>query len=76
MRLTVLALALLPAAAQAQNTTAPAPVVPLAQVQSCPAGSAWDAGAGACAVLSEAGKTHDAMGGIGCSYSAAREVTS
>ena len=76
MRLTVLALALLPAAAQAQNATTPAPTEPLAQTQSCPAGSAWDAGTGACAVLSDAGKTHNAMGGSGCSYSAAREVTS
>ena len=74
MRLTLLALALLPAAAQAQNTTTP--VAPLAQTQSCPAGSVWDAGAGACATATDAGKTHNAMGGSGCSYSAAREVTS
>ena len=76
MRLTVLALALLPAAAQAQTATTPTPTEPVAQSQSCPAGSAWDAGTGACAILSDANKSRNAMGGSGCSHSAAREVTS
>lgn len=73
MRLTVLALAMLPAAAFAQNTTLPAPTEPVAQSQTCPAGTAWDANAGACASTSQSAVP--AMGS-GCSFSAAREVTS
>ncbi|MFO8127457.1 hypothetical protein [Yoonia sp.] len=74
MRLTVLALAMLPMAAFAQNTTLPAPTEPVAQGQSCPAGTAWSDAAGACAAVTEAATP--ANGKSGCGYSAAREVTS
>ncbi|MEM8538527.1 MAG: hypothetical protein AAGF56_11795 [Pseudomonadota bacterium] len=80
MRLTVLALALLPAAAHAQSTTlpAPTPAEPLAQTQSCPAGTSWDASAGACAEMSEVASPLKATGShSGCSYGAtARDVMS
>lgn len=75
MRLTVLALVLLPVAAQAQNTTITLPTAPVAQTQTCPAGFVWDGAAGACAIPSDADTTQ-AGGKSGCSYSAAREVTS
>lgn len=71
MRFTVLALALLPLAAQAQDTTAPA------QIQSCPAGMAWDTGLNACTQVAGQSKPMDEHGfGAGCNYGAAREVTS
>jgi len=62
MRLTVLALAFLPIAAQPQ---------------SCPVGMAWNAGAGACAETTDAASPLKGLGGpSGCSYGAAREVMS
>jgi hypothetical protein len=77
MRLTVLALAMLPMAATAQNTTLPNPTAPVAQSQTCPAGTAWDAGTGACAAVSQSATPVEGFGGPSdCSHSAAREVTS
>lgn len=77
MRLTVLALTLLPMAATAQNTTLPAPTEPLAQSQSCPVGTTWDAASSACAEVTEAASPMKGLGGdSGCNYGAAREVTS
>jgi hypothetical protein len=77
MRLTVLALAMLPMAATAQNTTLPSPTAPVVQSQTCPAGTAWDAGAGACAAVSQSATPVEGFGGPSdCSHSAAREVTS
>ncbi|KQI71445.1 hypothetical protein AN191_12540 [Loktanella sp. 5RATIMAR09] len=73
MRLTVLAFAMLPATAFAQDTALPTPSNPVAQSQTCPAGTAWDANAAACASTSQS--VVPAMGS-GCSYGAAREVTS
>lgn len=52
MRLTVLAFAILPMAAHAQETTLPTPQAPVGQSQSCPVGMVWDADAAACAVAS------------------------
>jgi len=76
MRLTVLALTLLPFAAHAQNTTI-TPTQPLAQAQSCPVGMSWDASAGACAAATEANSPMKGLkGSSGCSYGAAREVMS
>ena len=77
MRLTVLALAMLPMAAHAQNTTLPAPTEPVAQSQSCPVGTAWSEAAGACAEVADATSPMKGLsGGSGCNYGAAREVTS
>ncbi len=77
MRLTVLAFALLPMAAHAQNTTLPAPTEPLAQSQSCPVGMAWDSGLNACAQATETASPLKGLGNhSGCNYGAAREVTS
>ena len=77
MRHIVLALALLPMAAQAQNTTLPAPVEPKAQAQSCPVGMTWDAGAGACAEATDAASPLKGLGEPhGCNYGTAREVMS
>ncbi len=77
MRLTILAFALLPAAAHAQETTLPTPQAPVAQSQSCPVGMVWDQGAAACAVANDASSPinnlsidHD------CGYAAPREVMS
>lgn len=75
MRLTVIALVMLPVAAQAQNTTITLPTAPVAQTQTCPAGFVWNGAAGACAIPTDADATH-AGGKMGCGYSAAREVTS
>jgi hypothetical protein len=75
MRLAVLALILLPVAAQAQNTTTQ--TAPLAQGQSCPVGMAWDSAAGACADLADASSPLKGLGGpSGCAHGAAREVMS
>ena len=77
MRLTVLAFALLPMVATAQETTLPTPTEPLAQAQSCPVGMAWDAAASACAQVTETASPLKGLGeGSGCNYGAAREVTS
>ena len=77
MRLTVLALAMLPMAAHAQNTPVPAPTEPLAQSQSCPVGMAWDATALACTMATDtASPMKDLSTGAGCNYGAAREVMS
>ena len=77
MRLTVLALTLLPVAAHAQSTTLPAPTEPLTQSQRCPVGMAWDAGLNACAQVADKSSPLDHLGmGVGCEHGAAREVTS
>lgn len=76
MRLTVIALATLPAAGFAQEAAAPAET--LTQPQSCPVGMAWDAGASACTIAAEDTSPAQSLpGGMGCSdHGAAREVTS
>ena len=78
MRLILTLTAMLPVAAFAQETTLPAPTAPLAQAQSCPVGMAWDASAGACAMVpGDATPIQGLPGGMGCSgHGAAREVTS
>ena len=77
MRLTLFALAMLPLGAQAQETTTPAPVEPLAQSQSCPVGMAWDATAQACAMSHDsASPMNDLPAGSDCNYGAPREVMS
>ncbi len=69
MRLAVLALTLLPLAAQAQETTAP--------TLTCPVGTTWDATAGTCAAVTGAASPLDGLKErSGCSHGAAREVTS
>ena len=77
MRLTVLAFALLPMSAVAQEVTLPAPTEPVTQSQSCAVGMAWDSGAQACVAAAE---TASPMKGLsdhsGCNYGAAREVMS
>ncbi len=77
MRLTVLAFTWLPLAATAQETTLPAPTEPLAQSQSCPVGTTWDAASSACTDATQAGSSLKGLGDhSGCNYGAAREVTS
>ena len=77
MRLTVLALTILPFAAQAQETTLPAPSEPLAQSQACPVGMTWNAAAQACGIGGDATTPAQSLPGqSGCSGSMAREVTS
>lgn len=77
MRLTVLAFALLPMAAHAQETTLPAPAEPMAQAQTCPVGMTWSAAANACAVGAEdATPAQSLPGKSGCGRGAAHEVTS
>ena len=77
MRLTVLAAALLPVAAYAQDTTLPAPTAPVAQSQGCPVGMTWNDAAGACAEVADATSPMKGLGGPGgCNHGAAREVTS
>ncbi|MFN3662862.1 hypothetical protein [Yoonia sp.] len=74
MRSIVLALAMLPAAAHAQTTTLPAPTEPVAQ--SCPVGMTFNTGTQSCGLTPEPSPMPAASGGSGCSFSAAREVTS
>ncbi|WP_322891806.1 MULTISPECIES: hypothetical protein [unclassified Yoonia] len=75
MRLIVLALAMLPAAAFAQETTLPTPAEPVAQ--SCPVGMTFNAATQSCGIMPETTTPMPAAsGGYGCSFSAAREVTS
>ena len=78
MRLAVIAFALLPVAAQAQDTTITLPTEPAAQSQSCPAGMVWNGDLNACALPVQATRPIDRMGEPGgCSSEhAAREVTS
>ena len=78
MRLSVLAFALLPVAAQAQEATITIPTDPVAQTQTCPVGFAWDADAGNCALVAQSSSPVDMLGGpAGCGQGhAAREVTS
>ncbi len=77
MRLTVLAVALMPMAAYAQDTTLPAPTEPLAQSQSCPVGMVWSDAAGACDVAGEGSSPVTDLGmPAGCEHGAAREVMS
>jgi hypothetical protein len=75
MRAIIFALALLPVAAHAQNTTLPTPSEPVA-AQSCPVGMTFDAATQSCGLTPEATPMPAASGGTGCSFSAAREVTS
>ncbi|MEL6682124.1 MAG: hypothetical protein AAFQ09_05705 [Pseudomonadota bacterium] len=75
MRLTILAFAMLPATAFAQETTLPTPTAPVAQ--SCAVGMTWDAGVQACVELAESSSPMKGLSGhSGCNYDAAREVTS
>jgi hypothetical protein len=74
MRLIVLALAMLPVAAFAQETTLPTPTEPVAQ--SCPAGMTFSAATRSCGIMPAATPMPAASDGSGCSFSAAREVTS
>jgi len=77
MRLTVLAFAILPMTAFAQEATLPAPTEPVAQSQTCAVGTAWDAGLQTCvAVNGTASPLKGLSGHSGCNYGAAREVTS
>ena len=77
MRLTVLAVTMLPMGAFAQETTLPAPTEPLAQSQTCAIGTAWDATAQTCVEMTEtASPLKDLPGRSGCNHGAAREVTS
>lgn len=77
MRLTILALAMLPATAFAQETNVPAPTAPVAQSQSCPIGMAWSDAAGACAeAVDSASPMKGLPGQGGCNHGAAREVMS
>ena len=74
MRFTVLAIALLPVAAQAQTAADPNPG---AQTESCPVGMAWDVAKGACAQSTDAGSPLDDLGApSGCSHGATREIMS
>lgn len=56
MRLTIIALALLPMAAHAQST-GDADAAP----QSCPVGMVWDSGAGACTKAADGGSPFDSI---------------
>ena len=78
MRLTVLAFALLPVAAQAQDTTITLPTDEAAQSQSCPVGMIWNTELNACDMPVQSSRPIDRMGEpSGCeSEHAAREVTS
>ncbi len=77
MRLTALAIAMLPVGAFAQETTLPAPTEPVAQAQSCPVGMTWSDTAGACADAAGATSPVNNLGDhSGCNYGAVREVTS
>ena len=74
MRAIIFALALLPAAAFAQETTLPTPTEPVAQ--SCPTGMTFNADTQSCGIMPETTPMPAATDGYGCSFSAAREVTS
>lgn len=74
MRLIVIALAMLPAAAFGQEKSLPTPAEPVAQ--SCPVGMTFNAATQSCGIMPAATPTPAATDGYGCSFSAAREVTS
>lgn len=74
MRLTILAFAMLPFAAQAQTTTVPAPADTVAQ--SCPVGMSFNSATQSCGLTPTTTPMPAASGKTGCGYSAAREVTS
>ncbi|MBR2574576.1 MAG: hypothetical protein IKE14_09635 [Loktanella sp.] len=74
MRAILFALAMLPVAAHAQETTLPTPTEPVAQ--SCPAGMTFNAATQSCGIMPAATPMPAASDGSGCSFSAAREVTS
>ena len=78
MRLTVIALALLPATAFAQEAVIPLPPEEAAQSQSCPAGMFWNTETAACTMPVQSSRPIDRMGEPGGCESghAAREVTS
>ena len=70
MRLTVITLALLPFAAQAQGTADPAP-------QSCAVGMVWDSAAGICTAAENQSTPMDGIpGGSNCSHGGSTGVTS
>lgn len=74
MRLIIIALAMLPVAAHAQTTTLPSPTEPVAQ--SCPVGMSFNTATQSCGLTPETSPMPAASRGSGCSFSAAREVTS
>ena len=74
MRAMLFALAMLPVAAHAQETTLPTPTEPVAQ--SCPAGMTLNAATQSCGITPAATPMPAATDGYGCSFSAASEVTS
>lgn len=74
MRAILFALAMLPVAAHAQQTTMPTPTEPVAQ--SCPVGMTFNAATQSCGIMPAATPMPAASDGSGCSLSAAREVTS
>ncbi|PJI92574.1 hypothetical protein BC777_1428 [Yoonia maricola] len=77
MRLIVLATALLPMGAYAQEVTLPNLTKPMVQSQSCPVGMTWDQTAGTCAEVADTTSPIDDLSDRGgCSYEAPREVIS
>ena len=75
MRAIIFALAMMPVAAHAQNTTLPTPSEPVA-AQSCPVGMTFNAGTQSCGLTPTTTPMPAAGAGSGCSFSATREVTS
>ena len=74
MRAILFALAMLPVAVHAQETTLPTPTEPVAQ--SCPVGMTFNAVTQSCGLTPAQTPTPAASDSSGCSFSAAREVTS
>ena len=71
MRLTIIALALLPTAALSQSAPEAAPN------QSCPVGMVWNAEAQTCAAAANGSTPLDGLSDhVGCESGTAREVTS
>ena len=71
MRLTVIALIMLPMSALAQDASTDAPQ------QSCPVGMTWDADGQSCIVAADGSSPlQELPGHVGCGKSAARQVTS
>jgi hypothetical protein len=75
MRAIFFAIAMLPAAAMAQDTTLPTPAEPVA-AQSCPVGMTFNTNTQSCGIAPTATPMPAASGNSGCAFSAAREVTS
>ncbi len=78
MRSTIFAIAIMPAAAFAQEATLPTEAETLAQTQSCPVGMVWSSDANACTIGgADSTPVQSLPGGMGCAgHGAAREVTS